>query len=72
MFSEPIHGIVDHAIAQGRLWRVKFQGSYWSARLYYPDDQVTLESGDIVTVVAMEGITLLVKPNRNENHDTGY
>lgn len=62
MLSEPIHGVVDQAIAQGRLWRVKFQGSYWFARLYHPDEEVVMEPGQTVTIVAMQGITLLVKP----------
>ncbi|PSB15462.1 hypothetical protein C7B76_13690 [filamentous cyanobacterium CCP2] len=62
MFSEPIQGVVDCAVAQGRLWRVKFQGSYWFARLYQPNEQVTMQPGEPVKVIAMQGITLLVAP----------
>jgi hypothetical protein len=62
MFSEPIQGVVDCAIAQGRLWRVKFQGSYWFAKLYQPNVRVTMQPGESVEVIAMEGITLLVAP----------
>lgn len=62
MFPEPIQGIADRAIAQGRLWRVKFQGSYWFARLYQPNEQVVIRPGEPVKVIAMEGITLLVTP----------
>jgi hypothetical protein len=62
MFSEPIQGVVDSAVKQGRLWRVKFQGSYWFARLYQPNQAVTMQPGQSVKVMAIEGITLLVAP----------
>lgn len=60
MFPEPIYGIIDKAIVQGRVWRVKFNGSYWFARLYYPNRQTVLEPGQIVRVLGIQGITLLV------------
>lgn len=60
VFPEPVHGIVDKAIVQGRIWRVKFNGSYWFARLYYPNSQIMLEPGQTVEVLAMQGITLLI------------
>jgi membrane protein implicated in regulation of membrane protease activity len=59
---EPIYGTVDKAIVQGRLWRVKFNGSFWSARLYHPERLTALEPGDAVEVLAIQGITLLVAP----------
>ncbi|WP_416670306.1 NfeD family protein [Egbenema bharatensis] len=62
MFSEPIQGVVDSAVKQGQLWRVKFQGSYWFARLYQANPSVTMEPGQSVKVIAIEGITLLVTP----------
>jgi hypothetical protein len=62
MFSEPIQGVVDSAVKQGRLWRVKFQGSYWFARLYQPNQHVIMQPGQSVKVIAIEGITLLVAP----------
>lgn len=62
MFSEPIQGVVDCAVAQGRLWRVKFQGSYWFAKLYQPKEGIKMQPGEFVEVIAMEGITLLVVP----------
>jgi membrane protein implicated in regulation of membrane protease activity len=62
MFSEPIQGVVDCAVAQGRLWRVKFQGSYWFAKLYQPEEGIKMQPGEFVEVIAMEGITLLVIP----------
>lgn len=55
-------GIVDRAVIPGRLWRVKFQGTYWFARLYDPNQPINIRPGDAVKVMAMEGITLLVLP----------
>jgi hypothetical protein len=62
MFPEPNYGTVDKAIVQGRLWRVKFNGSYWFAKLYYADRYTVLMPGDSVEVLAIQGITLLVLP----------
>jgi len=59
---KPIHGIIDRAIVQGRVWRVKFNGSYWFARLYQSDRQIALNSGETVEILAIQGITLLIAP----------
>ncbi|NES93789.1 MAG: hypothetical protein F6K32_00745 [Desertifilum sp. SIO1I2] len=42
--------------------RVKFQGTYWPAQFYHPDCQATVLPDEPVTVVAIQGITLLVVP----------
>jgi hypothetical protein len=60
MFPEPLYGMVDKAIIQGRIWRVKCNGSYWFARLYYPNQLLTFEPGQTVKILAIQGITLLI------------
>lgn len=62
MLPEPIYGTIDKAIIQGRIWRVKFNGSYWFARLYDPNQRTTLEPGQTVEILAIRGITLLIAP----------
>lgn len=62
MFSEPAKGIADRPIAHNRAGRVKYRGTYWIAKLYQPDRQLVIPSGDPVTIVAIQGITLLVTP----------
>ena len=42
--------------------RVYFQATYWPARLQYPQFLDRLLPGEMVTVVASEGLTLLVAP----------
>ncbi len=59
--SQPAYGVVEQPILPKQGGRVRFQGSIWKARLYYPDCD-TIDSGDFVKVVALEGITLLVVP----------
>lgn len=51
--------IVDEPIHARRTGRVYFQGSWWPARC---DQEITLETGDIVYVVGIDNITLLVTP----------
>lgn len=41
---------------------VFFEGTYWKARFYDPDCQVTLYPGQKVQVIAREGLKLLVSP----------
>ncbi|MBE9118309.1 NfeD family protein [Lusitaniella coriacea LEGE 07157] len=52
--------IVDGEINPDEKGRVYFRGSWWFARC---NQAVTLVSGERVTVVGIEGITLLVQPN---------
>jgi hypothetical protein len=51
--------IVDEAIAPGQAGRVRFRGSYWSARC---DQAIALQAGEVVDVVGLERITLKVEP----------
>lgn len=73
MFPEPIYGVVDKTIVQGRIWRVKFNGSYWFARLYHSEQKVVLNPGQQVRILAIQGITLLIaaidRPGRGREKD---
>ncbi|CBN57385.1 MULTISPECIES: NfeD family protein [Kamptonema] len=51
--------IVDEPIYARRTGRVYFQSSWWPARC---DQEITLETGDIVYVIGIDNITLLVTP----------
>lgn len=62
MFPQPVKGIIDRSIAYDRLGRVKFQGSYWFAKLYQPSHQLIISPGECVNIIAIQGITLLVVP----------
>ena len=62
IFPEPIQGITDQEITFDQAGRVKSMGSYWSARLYQPNPQVVIPSGEYVNIIAIHGITLLVTP----------
>jgi membrane protein implicated in regulation of membrane protease activity len=52
-------GVISEVCLQKRLWRVKFQGSYWYGE---SDSNFTLHPGDRVRVVGTRNISLLVKP----------
>ncbi|MEB3830181.1 NfeD family protein [Phormidium sp. CCY1219] len=60
LFPELVPAIVEEAISPKQPGRVKCQGSYWSAKLYHPDCQVTLEPSQKALAVGIEGITLLM------------
>jgi membrane protein implicated in regulation of membrane protease activity len=62
LLPEPIQGITDRSITYDHAGRVKFQGTYWSARLYQPSQQLIIAPGDFVSIIAIQGITLLVVP----------
>ncbi|NJR65890.1 MAG: hypothetical protein HC772_12130 [Leptolyngbyaceae cyanobacterium CRU_2_3] len=62
IFPEPIQGITDRSITYDQTGRVKFQGTYWSARLYQPSQQMIISPGEYVSIIAIQGITLLVAP----------
>ena len=53
---------VERTITQNCCGRVYFQATYWSARFYQTDGQVTALPGDVVTISGRQGLTLLVKP----------
>lgn len=52
-------GIVDQIVQQGKIWRVKFQATYWNARA---TTAVILLPGDFVRIVDVDNITLLIEP----------
>ncbi|MEC4894410.1 MAG: NfeD family protein [Oscillatoria sp. PMC 1051.18] len=60
LFSTPIAAIVEVAIAPSHSGRVKCMGTYWPARLYHNDCNLTLEPNQKVQVVGIANITLLV------------
>lgn len=62
LLSKPAHGITDRPIAYGHAGRVKYRGTYWFAKLYEPDQSVVIPTGAPVTIIGIEGITLLVVP----------
>lgn len=57
--SKSSKAIVDAAISPGRAGRIRYQGSWWSARC---EQDITLSPGAEVRVVGRQNITLLVEP----------
>ncbi|WP_416672022.1 NfeD family protein [Egbenema bharatensis] len=51
--------IVDAMIQPSKNGRVRFQGSWWSARC---EQNITILPGEAVRVVGRQNITLLVEP----------
>jgi membrane protein implicated in regulation of membrane protease activity len=62
LFSTPKVGVVDQIITLNQPGRIKYQASYWPARLYQVKGSIQLDSQQVVQVVGREGITLLVQP----------
>jgi hypothetical protein len=67
VLPEPAKAVIEKEIVAGRVWRVKFQGHYWFARLYQAenmisDDVISFHPGELVHIVAMQGITVLIRP----------
>lgn len=62
LFSQPVKGKVEKSITSNTKGWIKFQGSYWSAKLYNSSQIGTISSGQLVKIVGREGITLLVIP----------
>ncbi len=60
MFPKPSVGTVEQTITHHQPGRVKFQASYWPARLYQPDYPLAVFPGERVRIVGRQGITLLV------------
>jgi membrane protein implicated in regulation of membrane protease activity len=60
-FTTPEVGVVDQVIAPNQPGRIKYQASYWPARLYQMKGSIQLDSQQMVQVVGREGITLLVR-----------
>lgn len=53
------NGIIDQVVTPEQLFRIKFSGSYWSAKTINP---YVLHPGDFVRVIGRQSITLLVEP----------
>ncbi|WNZ26384.1 hypothetical protein HJG54_02020 [Leptolyngbya sp. NK1-12] len=51
--------IVEQPIQPDKKGRVKFKASWWSARCLEP---ITIPAGELVDIVAVQGITLIVEP----------
>lgn len=62
VFPEPLTGKVEKKISPQETGRVRCLGSFWPARLYQSDCQVTILPKESVNIVAIQGITLLVVP----------
>jgi membrane protein implicated in regulation of membrane protease activity len=61
-FSTPALGIVEKVIAPNQPGRVKYQASYWPAKLDQTAAATAIESNQSVLVIGRQGITLLVRP----------
>ena len=55
--------VVQSAIRPG-VWRVRYRGSFWTARC---GETVWLEKGDWVYVVDVQGIDLIVEPASDDD-----
>jgi membrane protein implicated in regulation of membrane protease activity len=53
---------VEQQITTTQPGRVKHQGTYWPAELYQPDRPIIILPGNTVSIVGIQGITLLVVP----------
>jgi membrane protein implicated in regulation of membrane protease activity len=62
LFEQALPGVVEKTIEPGDKGQIKFQGSYWSATLYPPNQGKSIPKGQRVNVIGREGITLLVQP----------
>ncbi len=62
LFPKPGTGIIEEIITESQPGRVNFQATYWPARLYNPEQEITLLPNTLVTVIGRQGITLLVVP----------
>lgn len=63
IFPYPGNGIVTETITTTQRGRVKFDSSYWPARLHEINVPTRLTPQDLVIVVGREGMTLLVQPD---------
>jgi len=62
LLPEVLTGVVVRVITEERPGRVKFRGSYWPAALYQDEEQIVILPDERVNIIAMQGITLLVRP----------
>ncbi len=66
LFPSTGTGTVAETITPEHPGRVRYQATYWPARLYR-DEQITLVPNDKVQVVGRQGLTLLVVPVSNQS-----
>jgi membrane protein implicated in regulation of membrane protease activity len=52
-------GKVDQVTKEGRIWRIQYQASLWTAR---SKQAIELQPGDWVRVVERQGLTLIIEP----------
>ena len=57
---------VEKTISPSCSGRVYFQATYWPARFYQSDCQITSLPGDNVTIIGRQGLTLLVRPKATD------
>ena len=62
LLPDVLPGIVVQAIASQLPGRVRFRSSDWPAELYQVETDTVLLPDERVNIVAIQGITLLVKP----------
>lgn len=61
LFPKPGKGTVVKTITTHQEGRVKYQASYWPARLYDKSGLTQLDPDQAVTVLGRDGITLLIQ-----------
>ncbi len=61
LFPQPLLGDVEQTITQSHPGRIKFQATTWPARFYEATCQAIAHPHDRVTIIGMQGITLLVR-----------
>lgn len=69
LFSQPFAGIVEETIGPNGAGRVKFDATYWPAKLYQATPETLLLPEQAVMVVGIQGITLLVRPPEVATHN---
>jgi membrane protein implicated in regulation of membrane protease activity len=62
MFPQPVRGTAIGEINHTQSGQVKYQGTFWTATLYESDCQLTIQPGEPVTIIGIQGINLLVVP----------
>lgn len=66
--AKPVEAITEKPITVNQPGCVKFEGIFWSAAFYRPNSQAVVAPGQPVSVVGIQGITLLVMPTYSPTH----
>lgn len=61
LFPQPQLGIVEEPILPNQPGYIRFQGTYWQAKLHHHEDTSILQSGAMVNVLGRDGLILLVE-----------